>query len=139
MGKQLMDFFNKQPRLGVLATADKNGKVNAAYFNSPQMTDDTTVLMGIGKNRSFENLQQNPNAVFIILEPGKSLPEWKGVRVYLKVTESETSGAKVDGIRAAIAKAAGEKPSKMIHAAITFKIEEIRPLADFGQGWEQSI
>ncbi len=139
MSKELMDFFNKQPRLGVLATADKNGKVNAAYFNSPQMIDETTVLMGIGKNRSFENLQENPSAAFIILEPGKTLQDWKGLRVYLKMIDCQTAGQKVDGIRAALAEKAGEKASKMIHAAITFKVEEIRPLADFGQGWEKSI
>lgn len=139
MSKELMDFFNKQPRLGVLATSNKDGKVNAAYFNSPRMTDEKTVLMGIGKNRSFENLQQNSNAVFIILEPGKSLPEWKGLRVYMKMLDCQTSGEKLDGIRAAIAQAGGEKAAKMIHAAITFNVEEVRPLADFGQGWEKSI
>jgi hypothetical protein len=42
-------------------------------------------------------------------------------------------------IRAKIAEAAGEGASKMIHAAVTFEIQEIRPLADFGQGWEKSI
>jgi hypothetical protein len=29
--------------------------------------------------------------------------------------------------------------ARMIHAAVTFEIYEIRPLADFGQGWEKSI
>lgn len=139
MSKQLMDFFNKQPRLGVLATADKGGKVNAAYFGSPRMIDEKTILAGLGKNRSLENLQQNPNAVFMIMEPGQSLPQWKGVRVYLKMIDCQTSGEKLDAIRAKIAEASGEKASQMIHAAITFSIEEIRPLADFGQGWEKSI
>jgi len=27
----------------------------------------------------------------------------------------------------------------MIHAALAFEVTEIRPLADFGQGWEKSI
>ncbi|MBI5250779.1 MAG: pyridoxamine 5'-phosphate oxidase family protein [Desulfomonile tiedjei] len=139
MTKQLMDFFNKQPRLGVLSTANKDGKVNAAYFGSPRMIDEKTIFMGLGKNRSLENLQQNPNAVFMIMEPGQSLPEWKGVRIYIRMTDCQTSGEKLDAIRAGIAEAAGEKASKMIHAALTFSIEEIRPLADFGQGWEKSI
>jgi hypothetical protein len=139
MTKQLMDFFNKQPRLGILATADKSGKVDVAYFGSPRMIDEKTIFMGLGKNRSFENLQQNPHAVFMIMEPGQSLPEWKGVRVYMKMSDCQTSGEKLDAIRARIAEAAGEKASKMIHAAVTFSIEEVRPLADFGQGWEKSI
>jgi len=27
----------------------------------------------------------------------------------------------------------------MIHSAVAFEVQEIRPLADFGQGWEKSI
>jgi hypothetical protein len=73
------------------------------------------------------------------MEPGKKLPEWKGVRVYLKMIDCQTSGEKLDTIRARIAGSGGESAAKMIHAAITFEIEEIRPLADFGQGWEKSI
>ena len=43
------------------------------------MTDGKTVVLGLGKNRSLMNLQQNPYAVYLILEPGKSLMDWKGV------------------------------------------------------------
>jgi len=139
MSAQLMQYFNKQPRIGTLSTAGKDGKVDVAYFGSPRMTDEKTVLMGIGKNRTFANLQENPNAVFMILEPGKSLPEWKGVRVYLKLKECQTSGEKLDAIKKVIAQAAGEGAAKMMHAAVVFEVQEIRPLADFGQGWEKSI
>ena len=92
MTKELKEFFNKQPRLGTLSTADKSGNVNAAYFGSPQMIDEKTILMGIGKNRTFANLQENPNACFLIMEPGQSLPQWKGVRIYLKMLDCQTSG-----------------------------------------------
>jgi hypothetical protein len=139
MSAKLMEYFNKQPRLGTLSTADKAGKVNVAYFGSPRMVDEKTVFMGLGKNRTFANLQENPHAVYMIMEPGESLPEWKGVRVYLVMTECQTSGENLDQIREVIAEKAGEGAAKMIHAAVTFDIKEIRPLADFGQGWEKSI
>lgn len=139
MSQKLMDYFNKQPRIGCLSTASKDGKVNAAVFGSPRMLDEKTVLMGIGKNRSFANLQENPNAVFIIMEPGKSIMEWKGVRVYLSMTACETSGQRLDDIRAQIAKVVGESAAKMMHAAVLFAVREVRPIADFGQGWEKSI
>jgi len=49
-------------------------------------------------------------------------------------------GKKLDQIRTVIAEKAGpEVANKMIHAALTFEIKDIRPLADFGQGWEKSI
>ena len=139
MSTKLMEYFNKQPRIGTLSTADKAGNVDVAYFGSPRMVDEKTVVMGLGKNRTFANLQDNPHAVYMIMEPGKSLPEWKGVRVYLTMTECQTSGEKLDQIKAAIAEKGGEAAAKMIHAAVTFDIKEIRPLADFGQGWEKSI
>ncbi len=139
MFEMLIKYFNKQPRLGTLSTADKTGKVNSAYFGSPRMVDEKTIFMGLGNNRTFANLQQNPNAVFMVMDPGESIMDWKGVRMYVKMTECQTSGAKLDDLKAGIAKVAGEGAAKMMHAAVTFKIEEIRPLADFGQGWEKSI
>ncbi len=138
MGK-LMDYFNKAPRLGALATADKSGKVDSAVFGSPRMTEEKTVVMGLGKNRTFSNLQQNPHAVYIIMEPGNTLPEWKGIRVYLTMKSSATSGPVLDGYKKQIAAAVGEQAAAMIYAAVTFGVDEVRPLVDFGQGWEKSI
>jgi hypothetical protein len=125
MTEKLMEYFNKQPRLGTLSTADKSGKVNVAYFGSPRMVDEKTVFMGLGNNHTFANLQQNPNAVFMIMEPGSTLPEWKGVRVYLKMTDCQTTGEKLDSIKSVIAEKAGENAAKMIHAAVTFEVQGI--------------
>jgi Pyridoxamine 5'-phosphate oxidase len=139
MYDKLIEYFNKQPRLGTLSTVGKNGKVNSAYFGSPRMIDEKTIFMGLGNNRTFDNLQDNPQAVFMVMEPGKTIMNWKGVRIYVKMTDCQTSGEKLDDMRATIAQHAGESAGKMIHAAISFEIQEIRPLADFGQGWEKSI
>jgi len=139
MSEKLMAYFNKQPRLGTLSTADKRGKVNAAYFGSPRMVDEKSIFMGLGNNRTFANLQENPSAVFMVMEPGESIMDWKGVRIYVKMTECRTAGEKLDSLKAALAAKAGEGAAKMMHAAVTFEITEIRPLADFGQGWDKSI
>jgi hypothetical protein len=139
MNEKLMKYFNKQPRLGTLSTAGKDGKVNVAYFGSPLMTDPKTISMGLGDNRTLANLKENPWAAYMIMEPGNTLPEWKGVRLYLKATEIETAGNKLEQIRTRIAEKAGPNAAKMIQAAVTFEVLEIRPLADFGQGWEKSI
>ncbi len=140
MSTQLMDYFNNnQARLGTLSTANKAGKVNVAHFGTPQMTDEKTIVMGVGNNRTFANLQENPNAVFMIMEPGGAPPEWHGVRLYLTLKACETSGELLDNIRAKVAQAAGEDAAKMMHAAIVFTIDEIRPVADFGQGWNHLI
>jgi hypothetical protein len=139
MASNLMEYFNKQPRLGTLSTASRDGKANSAYFGSPHMVDEKTIVMGLAKNRTLSYLQENPNAVFLIMEPGKTLSEWKGVRVYVKMTECSTAGEKFEKIKAKIAAVAGAGAAKMIHAAAAFEVTEIRPLADFGQGWQKSI
>jgi hypothetical protein len=73
MSQKLVEYFNKQPRLGTLSTANKEGKVDVAYFGSPVMTDHKTVSMGLGNNRTLKNLQENPNAVYMIMEPGEKV------------------------------------------------------------------
>lgn len=139
MEGKLMEYFNKQPRMGCMSTSGKDKKVNVACFGSPRMIDDKTVVMAVRRNRTFENLQENPNAVFMIMEPGKTSLEWKGVRVYLKMKGYETSGENLERARVQAAKAVGEEAAKALYSVVTFAIEEVRPIIDTGQGWEKSI
>ncbi|MGA2934185.1 MAG: pyridoxamine 5'-phosphate oxidase family protein [Methanomicrobiales archaeon] len=139
MSAKLMEYFNKAPRIGTLSTADKAGKVDSGVFGSPRMTDEKTVVMGLGKNRSLANLQQNPHAVYLIMEPGATLKDWKGIRVYLKAQNIATSGPVLDAFKAQMAKVTGVEATKMIHAAVSFLVTEVRPLIDMGQGWEKSV
>lgn len=128
--RELMELFNKYPRIGALATANKEGDVNVAVFGSPRMVDENTVVMGIGENRSYRNLQRNSKAVFIVMEPGETVMDWKGARVYLEAVDLVSEGEFFDQTKQNIAKAAGVQAAKMIQAAIRFKITEVRPIVD---------
>ena len=128
--QEVMELFNKRPRIGTLSTADRKGEVNVAVFGSPQMIDENTVVMGMGTNRSFRNLRENPNAVFIVMEPGKTPMDWKGARVYLEAMAIESGGGFFDQIKENIEKAVGKAAAGMIHAAIRFRITEVRPILD---------
>ena len=139
MDTNLMGYFNKQPRLATLSTADKNGKSDVAVLGSPRMVDEKTVVIHLRKNRTFENLQENPYSVLAIMEPGKTHPEWKGVRVYLKMIDCQTSGEKLETVRSHAIARIGEARAKSIHAAVTLEIYEVRPMIDLGQGWKASI
>lgn len=139
MPSNLIDYFNKSPRLGVLSTSSTDGRVNTAVFGSPQMTDEKTVIAATADNRTFANLRENPYAMYTIMETGESITEWKGIRVYMKLKEYATSGELLDMIRSEAAKFVGEEGAKMIYACLTFEIYEVRPLVDLGQGWEKSI
>ena len=62
---RLVEYFNKQPRLGVISTASKDGKVDSAVIGSPQMVDEKTVIVALGDERTFANLQENPRFHFL--------------------------------------------------------------------------
>ncbi|AKB81463.1 hypothetical protein MSBR3_0885 [Methanosarcina barkeri 3] len=139
MSSDLIDYFNKSPRLGVLSTSSTNGQVDSAVFGSPQMIDEKTVVAATADNRTFANLRENPYALYTIMETGDAITDWKGIRVYMKLKEHATSGELLDTIRSEAAKFVGEEGAKMIYASLIFEVYEVRPLVDFGQGWEKSI
>lgn len=139
MTRSLMEYFNRAPRIGTISTAAKDGRVDVAVMGSPRMTDEKTVVLGSGSNRTLENLQQNPNAVYMIMEPGQGLMDWKGVRVYLKMKDLATSGPAFDEYRRQLIAVIGEAAGAMIHALVTFEVTEVRPIVDMGQGWEAGI
>ena len=139
MPAKLMEYFNKMPRLGSLSTSGKDGRVNVAVFGSPRMTDEKRVIMATRKNRTLANLQENPYAVFMIMEPGKTSSEWRGLRVYLKMTGFKTEGEELAAFRKEIAKRVSEEAAKAIYAAVAFEVYDMRPLVDTGQKWENSI
>ena len=139
MSAKLMEYFNKQPRLSVLGTSSKNGIVDVAVMGSPQMVDEKTITAAFANGRTFANLKENPNATFIIMEPGAGVLDWKGIRVYLRMKEYVTSGPQFDTYKIELAKIIGEQAADMIKVLVTFEVNEVRPLIDFGQGWERSI
>ncbi|RXA17425.1 pyridoxamine 5'-phosphate oxidase family protein [Methanosarcina sp. MSH10X1] len=139
MQSNLIEYFNKAPRLGVLSTSGNDGRVDSAVFGSPQMVDEKTVIAATANNRTFANLLENPHAMYTIMEPGDSITDWKGIRVYMKLKEHSTSGELLEMIRTQAANFVGEEGAKLIYAALTFEVYEVRPLVDFGQGWEKSI
>lgn len=139
MPKNVIEYFNKTPRLGILSTSSTDGRVDSAVFGLPQMIDKKTVMAASANNRTFANLKENPHATYTIMEPGDSIMDWKGIRVYMKLKEYTTSGELLDMIRNQAANFVGEEGAKMIYAALTFEVYEVRPLVDFGQGWEKLI
>jgi hypothetical protein len=84
--------------------------------------------VAIGDNRSFQYLQENPKATFIVIEPGETPTQWKGVRLYFEVSEFERYGEVLDSLREKIRKVAGSTSANAINAAIRFKVVDVRPL-----------
>lgn len=132
ISQELMDMINAPERIGVLATADPNGRPNIAYFGSLRMNPDQSMVMGLGNNRTLANLKANGVAAFMCLASAPVSFETAAARLYLKVKDIDTEGAVLKGVRDAIAAKAGEAAAKMIAAGVTFEVTEVRGLVDMG-------
>ena len=80
------EYFEQTKGHGVLATANAEGKVNAAIYARPHYMDDSTVVFIMAERLTHENLQSNPWATYIFMEEGEG---YKGKRLYLKKLKEE--------------------------------------------------
>jgi putative heme iron utilization protein len=84
---KISEYFAKARGHGVLATANNQGKVNAAVYSKPYFTDENTAVFIMAENLTYENLKTNPSAIYLFIE---STEEWTGKRIYLrKLKESQ--------------------------------------------------
>jgi len=129
---KVLESVNKEGRVGVLATADTQARPNIAYFGSPRLSADGTLVMGLMANRSLKNLEQNPHAVFFAVEQAPVQFTTPGWRLYLKVKEIQKQGPVLEAVRQAIAAKAGQKAADMIQAGVVFEVTEVRALVAMG-------
>jgi hypothetical protein len=86
---QLKEYFETKKGFGVLSTADREGRVNAAIFARPHVMDDQTVAFIMPDRLTHANLQSNLHAAYLFLEKEAG---YKGVRLHLsKLSEEQDS------------------------------------------------
>lgn len=130
--REIIEMVNKAGRIGTLATADKDGQPNVAYFGSPQLLEDGTIVMGLASNRTLKNLQENPLALFFCIADSPVTFTTPGYRIYLRSREIQKQGPIIDNIKQEIAAHAGEEAAKTIIAGVVFDVTDIRPLVAMG-------
>jgi hypothetical protein len=128
--KEVMEFFNTRPRNCLITTSNGKGDVNVAVYGSPRMIDENTVVIAVRNNRSYQNLQKNPKAAIIVMEPNEIKHDSKAVRVYLDLIAIETEGELLNQFKEQIAQRAGKEVADSLQAAIRFEITDVRPLID---------
>jgi hypothetical protein len=85
---QLKDYFAQARGIGVLSTADDNGKVDAAIYARPHITDEGTIAFIMRDRLTHHNLEGNPYAVYLFIEEGRG---YQGLRLYLKKVKEDTN------------------------------------------------
>ena len=82
----LKKYFDNNKGLGVLATADADGKVDAAVYARPHIMEDGSLAMIMRDRLTHHNLQSNPYATYLFVESG---PGYKGIRLFLRKLREE--------------------------------------------------
>ncbi|MFP4445821.1 MAG: pyridoxamine 5'-phosphate oxidase family protein [Desulfosudaceae bacterium] len=83
----LRDYFENTSGTGVLATADKDGQVNAAIYARPHIFEDGTAGFIMRDRLTHANLQANGSAAYLFREDGQG---YRGKRLYLaKLSEEQ--------------------------------------------------
>lgn len=86
--EKLQEYFESTKGLGVLATADSNGKVDAAVYSKPHFLEEGTLAFIMRDRLTHHNLQSNSSATFLFVEEGTG---YKGKRLYLKKAREENN------------------------------------------------
>ena len=77
----ISEYFSQASGVGVLSTADNDGRVDAAIYAKPHIMDDGTVAFIMRDRLTHQNLTGNPYAAYLFVDQA---PGYQGVRLYLK-------------------------------------------------------
>jgi len=92
----LKEYFENTKGSGVLATADADGKVDAAVYARPHFMEDGSIAMIMRDRLTHHNLQSNPHAVYLFHEDG---PGYKGKRLFITKVREEQDTELLESLR----------------------------------------
>ena len=126
----LKDYFETNRGMGVLSTADSEGRVNAAVYARPHVLEDGNLAFIMRDRLSHHNLQSNPKAAFLFREEGAG---YNGLRLHLTMVHEESGTPLVKEIcrRCRI----DDKPDA-VRFMVSFRIDTELPLIGAGESAE---
>ena len=122
---KLSEYFESATGLGILATADSAGAVNAAVYSKPHFIDEETIAFIMADRLTHHNVQQNPCAAYLFREAGE---KYVGRRLYLRMTHEIQDPQLVSQMRRKKHAEASRKYTNENKFVVYFKIEKVLPL-----------
>lgn len=119
--EEMKSYFENARGIGVMATSDAEGKVNAAVYSRPHFMEDDTVAFIMRDRLTHHNLQSNPHAAFLFLEEG---PGYIGKRLYLSKVREEENSEIID----TISRRKYQSPPGENRFLVFFRIDKALPL-----------
>lgn len=121
---KISEYFKSAKGTGILATADKGGKVDVAIYAAPHIIDEQTVAFIMIERLTHQNLQSNPHAAYMFIESDE---KYKGLRLFLTKIREEKGGEAMEAIRRKQYPDLKEK-----EYLVYFKVDKALPLVGAG-------
>ena len=124
---KLREYFESVKGRGVLATADGEGKVDAAIYATPHFLEDETIAFIMRDRLTHNNLQSNPHAAYLFIETGQ---KFAGKRLFLTKTREEQDSELLYSLRRKKYSDEKNEPKFLVF----FQIDKVLPLIGSGDG-----
>lgn len=121
----IQDYFEQAEGTGVLATADSDGRVDAAIYSIPHFLEEGTLAFIMRDRLTHHNLQSNSLATFLFIEKGTG---FKGKRLFLKKVREEKDMELISQIKRRKYTDDNEEPTYLVY----FSVEKELPLIGSG-------
>lgn len=128
----LQEYFDNAKGSGVLATADKEGKVDIAVYAKPHVMDKETIAFIMADKLTRQNLQSNKHAAYLFKEDGTG---YKGTRLFLTKLREEQDSDLLYTIRSK--RYSSEKEEGKPRFLVFFKVDRVLPLVGAGRDPEK--
>ena len=124
----LGEYFENTKGTGVMATADSEGRVDAAIYARPHILEDGTLAVVMRDRLTHHNIQSNPHAAYLFIEDG---PGYSGKRLFLTKIREEKDSELAEQLKRRCLTPEEDK-AKGPKFVVVFKIDKELPLIDAG-------
>lgn len=124
----LRQYFERSKGIGILSTADGNGKVDAAVYSRPHVMEDGTVAFIMRDRLTHKNVRENPHATYLFVEDG---PGYKGKRLFMSMVREEIESELLYELRRR--EYPDDKDRRGTKYLVFFQIDEELPLIGAGR------
>jgi hypothetical protein len=124
----LRQYFEQIKGIGILSTADGNGKVDAAVYSRPHVMEDGTLAFIMRDRLTHKNVRENPHATYLFVEDG---PGYKGKRLFLSMVREEIESELLYELRRR--EYPDDKDRRGTKFLVFFQLDEELPLVGSGR------
>ena len=122
------DLINANYISTTLSTVDKDYNVNIAVISVMEMIgDDTIIAARFGAERTYANLKETGQGVFMVLLADEGRQTKEGIRVYVKLQDDLTAGEFYDRIKQRLEQT--KYSSFPLKNCLVFKVTDILPIS----------